>query len=246
MHTSTICLVMLSAAAGLVSSRPSASYLTHTFRTLSSASYKRQSSVPSQCTPVCDPVNAEVNSGCPITACCTQSFETSYYNCLLCVGTAMNATDYTQAQSDLDTLYLSCYDYGYTLQELTLPGQNPSRTLSTSLPVSSSTTATSVSATATSVSATATSVSATATTVSATATTVSATATTVSASTVLSSSTSPASSGTATSPASSGTLTSPTSSSATPSSTTTSAALRLGTGGGVWALAAAAVGLLVL
>ncbi|KAG0700082.1 hypothetical protein DFH29DRAFT_768551, partial [Suillus ampliporus] len=115
-------------------------YLTHTFRTLSSASYKRQSSgtIPSQCASTCDPVNNEVNSGCPITACCAQSFETSYYNCLLCVGTAMNATDYTQAQADLDTLYVSCYDYGYTLQELTFPGQNPSRTLSTSLIVATS------------------------------------------------------------------------------------------------------------
>ncbi|KAG1753230.1 hypothetical protein EDB19DRAFT_817660 [Suillus lakei] len=149
MRTSTICLVVLSAAASLVSSRPSASYLTQSFRALSSPSYKRQSSsVPSQCTSICDPVNNEVNAGCPITACCTQSFETSYYNCLLCVGTAVNATDYTQAQADLDQLYVSCSDYGYSLQELTLPGQNPSRTLSASTIVGTSPTSvpTSVSA----------------------------------------------------------------------------------------------------
>lgn len=63
----------------------------------------------------------------------------------MCVGTALNATDYTQAQADLDQLIVSCYDYGYTLQELTLPGQNPSRTLSTSLLVGSAFTSTSVS-----------------------------------------------------------------------------------------------------
>lgn len=198
MRACTIYLVVLSVAATLVLSRPSASYLTQSFRALSTASYKRQSSgyVPSQCTSICDPVNNEVNAGCPITVCCAQSFETSYYNCLMCVGTALNATDYTHAQADLDQLYVSCYDYGYTLKEFTLPGQNPSRTLSTSLLVGSAFTSTS-------------------------------------ASSVLPSSTSPASSGT--SPASSGT------------SAPTSAALGLGIGsGGVWALAAAAIGLVVL
>ncbi|KAG2147955.1 hypothetical protein DEU56DRAFT_102829 [Suillus clintonianus] len=154
MRASIICLVVLLAAATLVSSRPSASYLAQSFRLLSTASYKRQSSgyVPSQCTSTCDPVNNEVNAGCPITTCCTQSFETSYYNCLICVGTALNATDYTQAQADLDQLFVSCFDYGYTLQELTLPGQNPSRTLSTSLLVGSLPTATSTSTLSTSTS----------------------------------------------------------------------------------------------
>lgn len=190
MRACTICLVILSLAATLVLSRPSTSYLTQSFRALSTASYKRQSSgyVPSQCTSICDPVNNEVNAGCPITVCCAQSFETSYYNCLMCVGTALNATDYTQAQVDLDQLFVSCYDFGYTLQELTLPGQNPSRTLSTSLLVGSAFTSTSTS-------------------------------------TVLPSSTS----------------------SSTATSTPTSAALGPGIGGvGVWALAATAIGLVVL
>ncbi|KAG2064151.1 hypothetical protein BDR04DRAFT_1110539 [Suillus decipiens] len=141
MRASMICFLVLLLTATLVSSRPNTSYLTHSFRALSTLSYKRQSSsTPSQCTSTCDPVNNEVNAGCPITACCTQSFETGYYDCLLCVGTALNATDYTQAQADLDELYVSCYDNGYTLQELTLPGQNPSRTLSTSSPAGTSTT----------------------------------------------------------------------------------------------------------
>jgi hypothetical protein len=85
-------------------------------------------------------------------------------------------------------LFVSCYDFGYTLQELTLPGQNPSRTLSTSLLVGSAFTSTSTS-------------------------------------TVLPSSTS----------------------SSTATSTPTSAALGPGIGGvGVWALAATAIGLVVL
>ncbi|KAG1753229.1 hypothetical protein EDB19DRAFT_817576 [Suillus lakei] len=226
MRTSTICLVVLSAAASFVSSHPSASYLTQSFRALSSPSYKRQSSsVPSQCTSTCDPVYTEMNTGCPITACCTQSFETSYYNCLLCVGTADNATDYTQAQADLDNLYISCSDYGYSLQELTFPGQNPSRTLSTS----------SLTATSTIVGTSPTSVSVPTSVSAPTSVSVP-----ISQTTILPSSTSPASSGTSVS--ASGTATSSTSASAT-----SSAALGLGTvGNGIWALVAAAIGLVVL
>lgn len=221
MLASTICLVVLSTAANLASSRPSASYLTQSFRALSSPSYKRQSnSVPSQCTSTCDPVLNEVNAGCPMTACCTQSFETSYYNCLLCVGTAMNATDYTQAQADIDQLYVSYYDYGYSLQELTFPGQNPSRTLSTSSRAGTSAGVGTSPASApvpTSV-------------------TVSA-PTSISKTTILPSSASPASSGTA-----NGTTTSSTS-----TSTTSSAALGLNVGGsGDWALITATIGLIVL
>ncbi|KIK48068.1 hypothetical protein CY34DRAFT_798697 [Suillus luteus UH-Slu-Lm8-n1] len=223
MRASTICLVVLSTAATLVSSRPSASYLTQSFRALSSPSYKRQSnSVPSQCTSTCDPVQTEVNAGCPITACCTQSFETSYYNCLLCVGTAMNATDYTQAQADIDQLYVSCYEYGYSLQELTFPGQNPSRTLSTSSRAGTSTgVGTSSASTSPTPVLSPTSVSA---------------PTSISKTTILPSSASPASSGTA-----SGTTTSSTS-----TSTTSSAALGLNVGSRDWALITAAIGLIVL
>ncbi|KAG2345039.1 hypothetical protein BDR05DRAFT_145573 [Suillus weaverae] len=218
MRPSTICIVVLSAAAVLVSSRPSASYLSQSFRALSSPSYKRQSSVPSQCTSTCDPVQSELNSGCPITACCTQSFETSYYNCLLCVGTAYNATDYTQAQADVDNLYVSCVDYGYSLQELTFPGQNPSRTLSTSSHAGTSTSPASVSSfTSVSAPTQVTSISKTVT--------------------VLPSSASLSSSGTA-----NGTTTSSTS-----KPTFSSAALGLSTGGSrMWSLVAAAIGLIVL
>ncbi|KAG2114745.1 uncharacterized protein F5147DRAFT_677770 [Suillus discolor] len=59
MHASIICSVVLSAAT-FVSSRSSASYLT---QSLLSSSYGRQSSssVPSQCTSICDPVNDKEN-----------------------------------------------------------------------------------------------------------------------------------------------------------------------------------------
>ncbi|KAG1767721.1 hypothetical protein EV702DRAFT_1146237 [Suillus placidus] len=140
MRACTIYLVVLSMAATLVLSRPSASYLTQSFRALSTASYKRQSSgyVPSQCTSICDPVSNEVNA-------VSQSLPCLSTTTVMCVGTALNATDYTHAQVDLDQLYVSCFDYGYTLKELTLPGQNPSRTLSTSLLVGSAFTSTSAS-----------------------------------------------------------------------------------------------------
>ncbi|KAG1858340.1 hypothetical protein C8R48DRAFT_834897 [Suillus tomentosus] len=225
MRASAACLVVLSVATTFVSSHPSTeSYLTRSFRVLSSPSYKRQSStVPPQCTSICDPVNDEVNDGCPMTTCCTQSFETSYYDCLLCVGTALNATDYTQAQSDLDGLYVSCSDYGYSLQELTLPGQNPSRTLLTSSSARTSTDG-GTSPSPTSVSSP-TSLSM---------------PTSIQTTTILSSSTSLGSSGTSTS--GNGTATSSAS-----EPTTSSAALGLSTGGsGILALFATAVGLIVL
>jgi hypothetical protein len=117
----TIYLAVLSVAATLVSARPSTSYLAHNYWTLSGVAHRRQNTgIPSQCTSTCDPINNEVNAvgctpglayvdvliivqGCPVTACCTQSFETGYYNCFMCVGNADNATDYSQAQTDLDS-----------------------------------------------------------------------------------------------------------------------------------------------
>ncbi|KAH7888152.1 hypothetical protein F5I97DRAFT_1828994 [Phlebopus sp. FC_14] len=102
-------------------------FLTHRIRALTDATIgKRQASttVPSQCTSTCDPVNNEVNAGCPVTACCTPSFETAYYNCLECVGVALNATDYSTAQQYLNELWVTCEDMGYDLPELALPGQS--------------------------------------------------------------------------------------------------------------------------
>lgn len=224
MRAAVICLVALSMAATLVSSRPSASYLTQSFQALLSPLYERQSSsVPSQCTSTCDPIQNEENAGYPMTACCTQSFETSYYNCLLCVGTAVNATDYTRAQANLDQLYISCYDHGYSLKGRTLPDQDLSRTYSTSSRATSKTsTVAGTSPTSVSI---LTSVSA---------------PTSTSETTILPSG---ASSASGMSTSANGTATSP---SSTPN-TGSSAALGLSVGGsGVCALVAAAIGLIVL
>ncbi|KAG2365642.1 hypothetical protein BDR07DRAFT_1398266 [Suillus spraguei] len=216
MRASTIYFLVSLLTATLVSSHPDTSYITHYFWALSTLSYKRQSSsVPSQCNSTCDPVIDEVNAGCPITTCCTQFFETSYYSCVLCVGTALNVTDYTQAQADLDKLYVACYDNGYTLQELTFPRQNPSYTLSTSSPagISAITSTSSVSVSS---------------------------PTPISKTTVLFSSISPTPSGTLTSANGTATL-----SASTP--TTSSAALGLSAEeSGIWALAAAVIGLTML
>ncbi|KAJ8592667.1 hypothetical protein M405DRAFT_812386 [Rhizopogon salebrosus TDB-379] len=212
----TIYLAVLSVAATLVSARPSTSYLAHNYWTLSGVAHRRQNTgIPSQCTSTCDPINNEVNAGCPVTACCTQSFETGYYNCFMCVGNADNATDYSGAQTDLDNLYVACADLGYPLQELTFPGQNPSRTLSTSF---------------------------TGSTLPATSTSSSSVSMTLSQSVVNPSSiVSPSS----TSPSSGTTTGSSTATSST--STSTGAALGVGSGTkGVWAVAAAVAGLVIL
>ncbi|KAG2151713.1 hypothetical protein BD769DRAFT_1658147 [Suillus cothurnatus] len=226
MRASATYLVVLSMATALVSSHSSASHLT---QALSGPLYKRQRSTPSQCTPSCDPVQAEMNDGCPITACCTQAFGTSFYNCILCVGAADNVTDYTTVQAYIDNIYVACYDYGYSLQELTFPGQNPSRTLSTT---SSDIISTITGTTPASVSSPTTTVSVP--------TSVTSTPTFISQTTILPSSASSVSSGMSTS--TNGTATSPTSVSAT-----SSAALKLSVrGSGVWALVAAAMGLIML
>ncbi|KAJ7087296.1 hypothetical protein B0H15DRAFT_306794 [Mycena belliarum] len=60
-------------------------------------------------------------------------FQGSYFECLKCVGIATNATtaDFVQAQSLVDGLTVACSKEGFTLPELTFPGQNPNRTLAT-------------------------------------------------------------------------------------------------------------------
>ncbi|KAJ7929112.1 hypothetical protein B0H13DRAFT_2181578 [Mycena leptocephala] len=90
--------------------------------------------VPPQCVSTCEPVNTilETNS-CPPAECCTKSFQSEYFGCLKCVGLAANVTnaEWAQAQTLVDALTVACSIEGFTLPELTLPGQNPNRTLST-------------------------------------------------------------------------------------------------------------------
>jgi len=90
--------------------------------------------VPPQCVSTCDPVNTilETNS-CPPAECCTKSFQSEYFGCLKCVGLAANVTnaEWAQPQALVDGLTVACSIEGFTLPELTFPGQNPNRTLST-------------------------------------------------------------------------------------------------------------------
>ncbi|KAJ6516386.1 hypothetical protein C8R45DRAFT_1087461 [Mycena sanguinolenta] len=108
------------------------------------ALHKRQSGippVPSQCASTCDPVNVILQTDtCPPSTCCTTSFQMAYFQCLECVFAAANATTaaYAQGQTVLDNITVSCFADGFPLPELTLPGQNPNRSLSTSLGTQSS------------------------------------------------------------------------------------------------------------
>ncbi|KAG1787695.1 uncharacterized protein HD556DRAFT_1408213 [Suillus plorans] len=108
---------------------------------VSSLTYKQWGSdVLWECSPTCDLFQTGFNAACTMAgaSCYTQSFQTSYYNCVLCAGAVIDGTDYTVAQADMDDFYVSCCDCGYPLQKLTLPGQDPSRTPSTYSRVSTS------------------------------------------------------------------------------------------------------------
>ncbi|KAF5364377.1 hypothetical protein D9756_000892 [Leucocoprinus leucothites] len=85
--------------------------------------------VPTACKADCDPVNAEVGQGCTPAQCCQASFVTQYFNCLKCVGGALNLTDFTPAQEVLDDLTVQCSSRGLTVPKLTLPGIDPNRPL---------------------------------------------------------------------------------------------------------------------
>lgn len=105
------------------------------FRSLSSQNLVlRQTNienVPDACKPDCDPINTRVTEGCSPQQCCTATFVTGYFNCLKCVGGALNATDFTPAQQVLDDLTAQCDARGLNVPKLTLPGINPNRTLPT-------------------------------------------------------------------------------------------------------------------
>ncbi|KAH0586968.1 hypothetical protein H2248_005795 [Termitomyces sp. 'cryptogamus'] len=82
--------------------------------------------VPSQCKSTCDPVNTAIANNCTPQQCCTATFETQYYNCLVCFGSALNATDYSGAQAVLKELEQECAAHGLGIPTLTLPGQGSS------------------------------------------------------------------------------------------------------------------------
>ncbi|KAF9458000.1 hypothetical protein BDZ94DRAFT_1325830 [Collybia nuda] len=96
--------------------------------------------VPAQCKTTCDPVNSLIFSNtCPVSQCCTPSFEMAYFNCIICVGGVANLEDYSAPQNILDRILSDCATRGRALPKLTFPGQNPDRPLST-LPFSGSAT----------------------------------------------------------------------------------------------------------
>ncbi|KAJ7727899.1 hypothetical protein B0H16DRAFT_246522 [Mycena metata] len=107
---------------------------------LAGAHVPRQINIPNppQCDSSCDPINTIAQQSCPITECCTPLFQSGYFECLKCVGIADNATtaDFALAQTDLDDFTIACSKEGFALPELTLPGQNPNRTLATASGVS--------------------------------------------------------------------------------------------------------------
>ncbi|KAF8211627.1 hypothetical protein K438DRAFT_1752325 [Mycena galopus ATCC 62051] len=97
---------------------------------------RRQSGLPNapQCNSTCAAVDPILENSCSPAQCCTTTFLGDYFNCLKCVGEATNAkmADWAMAQADLDDLTVACSKEGFTgLPELTLPTQNPNRTLST-------------------------------------------------------------------------------------------------------------------
>lgn len=135
--------VLLPAAAALVLSHPNpdptqsvlkVSGSSYNIFGVSSSTYNKWGSfVLWECSPTCDLFRTGYDAARTMAgaSCCTQSFQTSYYNCVSCAGVVIDGTDYTKAQADMDDFYVSCYDRGYPLQKLTLPGQDPSRTPST-------------------------------------------------------------------------------------------------------------------
>jgi len=99
--------------------------------------------VPPQCESLCNPINA-LAANCTLSQCCLATFDTGYFNCFVCVGTAANVTDYSVPQSIVDKLYDQCAIAGYQLPVLTFPGQNSTRPLSSVVLPSSSLTIVSV------------------------------------------------------------------------------------------------------
>lgn len=64
-----------------------------------------------------DSTDLPSGQGCPVTACCTTTFETQYYNCLECVGMALDATSYAIAQNNLNRTS----NTSHTIPSLTFP-----------------------------------------------------------------------------------------------------------------------------
>ncbi|KAJ6516393.1 hypothetical protein C8R45DRAFT_243268 [Mycena sanguinolenta] len=96
--------------------------------------------IPTTCQDGCSPFQPFLTGAtCPAAQCCTTAFDIGYADCFTCVGNATGATDFTIAQEYVDVLITSCLTEGFTIPVLTLPGQNPNRTLVSALPPGAST-----------------------------------------------------------------------------------------------------------
>ncbi|KAF8898145.1 hypothetical protein CPB84DRAFT_1780975 [Gymnopilus junonius] len=95
--------------------------------------------VPPGCETTCDPVNSVLSAGCTVSTCCQSTFEMEYFNCFECVANALNVTDFSVPQEDLDALVDACAALSLALPKLTFPGQNPNRTISSVASSASST-----------------------------------------------------------------------------------------------------------
>ncbi|KAG7446064.1 uncharacterized protein BT62DRAFT_1076461 [Guyanagaster necrorhizus] len=98
---------------------------------------RQDSDIPPQCQTPCSAAMALVSANCSPSECCTSSFENNYVACIECVGTAANITDYSQYQTVVDQLVVECSIQGIVIPEVTFPGQNANRPLSTSAIASS-------------------------------------------------------------------------------------------------------------
>ncbi|KAJ7762745.1 hypothetical protein DFH07DRAFT_813325 [Mycena maculata] len=97
--------------------------------------HSRSLVVPAACQGICSPFAPFLaGAACPVTECCTTIFEAGYFECFECVGNSTHATDYSIAQEYVDVITTSCLTEGFTLPELTFPGQKSDRALATALP----------------------------------------------------------------------------------------------------------------
>ncbi|KIK20681.1 hypothetical protein PISMIDRAFT_575267 [Pisolithus microcarpus 441] len=75
---------------------------------------KRQTTIPSQCTPVCSPIANNTNtSDCPTSVCCTSTFIKSFHTCLGCVSKVVDGSNSTSAtKAAVEQLLTSCIQAG--------------------------------------------------------------------------------------------------------------------------------------
>ncbi|KAI6033872.1 hypothetical protein BKA83DRAFT_575267, partial [Pisolithus microcarpus] len=75
---------------------------------------KRQTTIPSQCNPVCSPIANNTNtSDCPTSVCCTSTFIKSFHTCLGCVSKVVDGSNSTSAtKAAVEQLLTSCIQAG--------------------------------------------------------------------------------------------------------------------------------------